>query len=833
MDAENIERRRREKLTNTSSSESDTIVDMHDRMEIDDRGQTFLCFLILSCIKHIYGYNSIPDKKKLRGKAKITDKETRASHVKSLTTTVLPFIPQLLNVFHADIAKIYPVVQMIPLIPMQAYEMIDGKQHMTDILNNLKEIFIKHEILFTDNTSEYIIDDSISDVVDSDDEDQIVEKQASRIKNTLDKIHIQIKKQISFDLYLNIAKVFGYLCGIKQNTNEHDEEHQFVNECQRFVFQLSCEMVDEFQQFFEQLQKIMHKNAKNQNTKKISDLLQSLFSCLKRMCALKKIMKINVFSFDKRMNTILKYVMDGKLFDTKHYEITRVLLNILQMDIIWDYSVLSFTEPDLEAISAVDGHKTSILLFLEYFVTKVYVSVMYYLRMHVDEDDEEDEDILPLAEVREILHIICTIMESCGFFQYVDGQSQMLNNIFTSYNLLEIENKIFDKLLNICKLAFLLPIKNDPYGPSPIICKSLGNQYLYLCIKLVKCNPLFFGKFGGLFLTQYHKTDVIQKCLHLEKNGNKKNISKKNENSEDITQNGIIHEFLRIQIKNKNFVHLQIMYFYAMRDIMNDKSLVVSVRYSRFEYLCKSFALCRGMQIVRSNYFEHIILLLLNYILLNIDIGMDGAMDSVANMDVSVPVGEYFIFLGPVLCFLQRSLNRDKIRIWSLFLMMEKKLPEKKERKGGQWIKFNEFRVKFGNLSRSAKRKRNINVEDEEVLPEMEDLFLSPERKSDVIEDGRGSKMEDGMDEEMEDNVGSVDDDGGGREQSKKMSVSVMEVKENEMDEEIEEEMDEEMDEEMEEIEEKKKRKVEKGSQKISASRYEPSEESSSEEDID
>merc|ERR1711971_864329 len=148
-DADTDEERQKErnmilKQSNNANAE-DEVEEMAIKHHIDEDGQTILCYLILSCVKSVCKKldEEVRNMKAKRGRkaVKVAEEERQAA-LEELTECILPYLSALLNIYQADVFKLYPLIK---LISIRAFDGVRQQNDLNQILDALKVIFARHD----------------------------------------------------------------------------------------------------------------------------------------------------------------------------------------------------------------------------------------------------------------------------------------------------------------------------------------------------------------------------------------------------------------------------------------------------------------------------------------------------------------------------------------------------------------------------------------------------------------------------------------------------------------------------------------------------------------
>eukprot|EP01083_Nonionella_stella_P285749 972757_1 len=222
-DADIVEERQKERGIVKEGGDGDGIQDMNIKHYIDDEGQTILCYLILSCIKMVRNKLDIEcrDVKVKRGrKSKENELELRELALGKLKGCILGHLSKLLDIYQADVFKLYPLVKIIELVPIDTFNSVKSKEGLNEILKSLKIIFLRHDTPFIDykwredmesnSDGDSNMDElEVNDDMDSEEREEMEMKIRQKELKVLKKC---IKGSIDNELVNEIGKGFTYLC---------------------------------------------------------------------------------------------------------------------------------------------------------------------------------------------------------------------------------------------------------------------------------------------------------------------------------------------------------------------------------------------------------------------------------------------------------------------------------------------------------------------------------------------------------------------------------------------------------------------------------------------
>eukprot|EP01083_Nonionella_stella_P163382 537561_1 len=641
--------------------------EMNIKHEIDDEGQTMLCYLILSCVKCVANKLDTECRNVVvkRGrKSKQNEEQIRTAAMNELKQCVVPHLAVLLDIYQADVFKLYPLIQIIYLIPIDAFDGVKNKRYLDEILNSLKVIFVRHDTPFVSNKN----DQMTQSTTDDDDELNITEDMSDdevrqmefKIRNKeLKELHQCIKTRIDSEMVFEIAKCFSFLC---------DKEYQFREHCGRFVFDMVTQITDEFDDI---VNSIENKLSAGHDLSTLDallaaedtssfNLLQSLYSNLHKQYSLKCTHDIGTIQFTNAMHDLLRNIYDDLIFDGSQCEISTVLYRLLSTAISRTVHQLNFTSPDMAKMHDLAQHKEELVQLFKYYV-------------------KQDGGSLP------VLDTIASMMETLCYFRGMKNQSQLLDHTLNNASFIEMEpvdaasfNEIAilkQDLLGICERMLGSPVCEDPYDPSSHTTReNIQIRYLIGAARLCLINPTYYEQFGATILSFYCKPNEEMKFV-------------KSRRDEIIRR--IAH-----QLMEQHPTQFEQMLFEAIKRMKR-----TNINRKQIEKITKSVAMMKGLgrNTQKRKSWSVFTKLMLDWIC--------GHPDNVPS---------HFVFLHCLTFFLRHFTNRDKLEIWAHFQSLSRKLPPQQDG-DKDWDLYHQFKLKLKTEADKAQRNRNLALNEEDL----------------------------------------------------------------------------------------------------------------------
>ena len=662
-------------------------------LQWDDHRQTYLCYIILSCVKYVTDklQYSIPNAYKPIFREKKRIQERKQKGLEKLKDYLLPNIVKLLKIFKADTLKLYAFYNMILLVPANWFNGLNGKEYLDFILNHSKELFTNHEVS--------LIPKQANEMGTSQDNGDDNDKTAQMVKN-------RVMKNVNNEVYGVITRLYRYLC-----ENEHDHK----SACEEFMYPIVQDLKGSFDSIYDKINVILHDDDSKDSLSDLDklkssnnvDLIESLYSCLSRI---KNFLGMNIrnFHFSNKMRNILQDIMDGKLYDNDRHSITSLLLEIFNASAWYQKDEVNFKTPNMDKIPKLSNDRQDFKKRFEHYldesiklVNQNNMEKVYYFMVNVMEH----------------------IFEGAICFMKIKNQSPLLNDV---YNYDIIPESRFNDLITLYKYVIHMPILHDSYDVSIVYTKeNIHIRFMIFIVKMIQCSPAYYVKLGSLLIeTQYiicENNSMLKRYNDIIHNGLKV-ISKYDITSLQLMFMDTIKNILNIKDKNND---MDMDMDLDMDIENNDDNEMFKDNIKLIDKMCKSFSCSKGITKLPRKYFQTMMTHLCKLIL---------------NKD-NEPITKYFDLLPCVLYFVQRSTNRDKLLYWELFKQKEDELKLNDIKNNNPiWKLYDTFFNKFESLAKKARVKRNLepiieNENENDGKQDVSQIINDNEHKQDNVND--------------------------------------------------------------------------------------------------
>ncbi|ETO29502.1 Protein kinase domain containing protein [Reticulomyxa filosa] len=672
------------------SSESETdihnnkkVLQIISELDLDDFGQTILCFLMLSAMKAANGRLDalVSNPRKPRATEKANVEKRRAEQMTNICKDVLPSLPTLLRTFQTDPLKSFAVIQMVSLIPISGFNSSLGKQCLDEILASLKNSFFKHEIRIDHWTrvnwnerwkqfaeavaqsepkptgeplfsSQPNLAQDAKYYVESQMYSMIGKSLAHLTFVTYDYKH-ESQKSV-FDMATDLAKqLHKSLVDIQTALDDGVNLHRLYDEGNdkdkdKRMMTMTTKALKQGQQRGRKEREHKHtddnedddnNDEEQEQAEEAKKCLQDCFSNLYRMNGLLQHMNIGQLSFGDELQQLLDSVVN----DHVHHSMLEGLVPALIYCIMWQTKGLDHTRADANSIGSLQQLRSG------------YCKVLHFLCQKLVGNFNDEINEWREAHDSLFVSLSLDLIDILPLFCPHANENELTSSVFNRE--LFDENSEFpnlkDLLLQVLQFALSRPLLHDPLNPSIILktehdhmraLMSAARLCIYNCVEMLSFGTLVISKFHYRLLSR----QIITLPGELKINANvqrfKEGVSGR---FNDITRQFLGH------LDKTNHVELQLMMLDALKMLCNDES--VPVEEAALDTLCKALASVGGVAIKSRAYFQTFVTKTLDLVL----------------SEENCHEKKYFVLLPGLLHFIRRSRNRDKITFWEHFKVLE------------------------------------------------------------------------------------------------------------------------------------------------------------------
>jgi len=712
--ADDEEQRQKERNLTDRKRRDDAIEEMQAKYSIDDEGQTMLCHLVLSCTKAVVGRldGVVLNVKAKRGrKSKIAEQEEREQALRRLKECVVPHLSALLGVYQADVFKLFPLIQIVGVLPIDTFDGLRQKEHVLQILNSLKTIFLRHDTPYTarppladgdgdgdsDSTGDVPL---ITDEMDDSERDEVEQRMRRR---QMAQLRDCVKADIDRQLVSETGRAFSCFCS---------GHFQYRETAGRFVFEIVTEITDEFEDIAQRIEDRLRRGHRMDSLRALCTadgggggdgaskhhLVQSLLSNLERQHALKRGMDVGPIEYGEAMESLATHIVDGQLFDGAHCEISSVLLRILVIEINRNVAnKLNAASPEMERLHQITQQKQSLVKLLRYFVDRIdrHIAAL--------RQQPEGEDSLSPSPALSLLDLICSAIECLTFFRRMRHQSPLMDECFNNASLSEMEpvygvensgvrgqqgpmSLVKEQLLRCFQYVMAMPVAEDPFDLSAHRhTENVQIRYLMAFARLLLMNPSYYKRFGGAIVAALYRPAVGPDGLALG-DGAKAVTTRRHQTMKEVLR----------KLHSDDAAKFNRVLFEGVRMLMDDETLPLPLRVHTVQSATKSAAMIDGLAKDRKHWALYIELFLSHCI---------GSPQNVPRC---------FAFLHSMTSFFKKFRNRDKLEVWSLFRRLSRKLPPSELRTDdAAWALYEKFRAKLKSEAMKASEARELGLDED------------------------------------------------------------------------------------------------------------------------
>ena len=114
--------------------------------------------------------------------------------------------------------------------------------------------------------------------------------------------------------------------------------------------------------------------------------MQSVYSVLMRICAIANIIRVDILSFDDKMDYLLRQFEKCELYDGSSYQISTVLMSLLNSAIVMKRGSVNNAEPDLQDVAALRELRHSWQNAVKFVCSQIEIVA----KLDPKSDDEKD-----------------------------------------------------------------------------------------------------------------------------------------------------------------------------------------------------------------------------------------------------------------------------------------------------------------------------------------------------------------------------------------------------------------------------------------------------------